>query len=74
MYNIVSDLLRFYYVSISVALLIGGIGGFGIAYAWLKGSRQVDEMLDTTQGAAYDACEEPVTDYDAEAVRKLLSW
>lgn len=42
---------------------------------WYRASRQIrQEQTTYTSGAAYDACEEPVTDYDAEAVRKLLSW
>jgi hypothetical protein len=71
MYNVVPDLLKVYYVSISVALAVGLVLGFGICQLWLasrKGSRQVDEIM-TTSGAAYDAMEdiEPETDHDALA-------
>ncbi len=78
MYDIVPDLLKAYYVSITVAILVGaalGVSVYRAIQGYCKGSRQVDEMLHTTVGAAYDAMEdEPTTDYDAEAVRKLLNF
>ena len=79
MNDIFPDLLKVYYVSISVALVVGLTLGYSFCRAlhgYGKASKQVDEMLHTTQGAAYDACQdEPTTDYDTEAVRKLLnSW
>ena len=77
-YDIVHDLLKAYYVSISVALVVGLTLGYSFCRAlhgYGKASHQVDEMLHTTQGAAYDACQddEPTTDHDAVA-RRLLNF
>ncbi len=52
MYNILPDLLKAYYVPISVVLVVGGIIGFGICYSWLR-DRKPDAP--TTSGAGYDA-------------------
>ena len=44
--------------------------------AQAKLEQRISEAVTYTQGAAYDAClDEPTTDYDTEAVRRLLnSW
>ncbi len=71
MYDVVPDLLKAYYVSITVAILVGaalGVSVYRAIQGYCKASKQVDEMLHTTQGAAYDACldDEPETDHDAQ--------
>jgi hypothetical protein len=72
MYDIVPDLLKAYYVSLGVAFLVGGVIGFGICYSWLR----KPDAPGFTSGAGYDAYgyedePQPVTDYDARAMRLL---
>jgi hypothetical protein len=65
---------------IAVFLIVTGFAfGYGVrdvqeCMAQRKACKRVEQDLHTV-GAAYDACEGPTTDYDTEAVRKLLnSW
>lgn len=64
-----------YYFFSALWLLIGLVAGYRW-HAWeVKHCQPQSEPITYTQGAAYDAMEEPTTDYDTEAVRKLLnSW
>ena len=56
----------------AVGLMLGYLWrGYEDSHVW----RAEEQERHYTQGAAYDACLEPTTDYDTEAVRKLLnSW
>jgi hypothetical protein len=56
----------------AVGLLLGYLWrGYEDSHVW----RAEEQERQYTTGAAYDAMTEPTTDYNAEAVRKLLnSW